>query len=62
MSIARGRRIVGFGVFLLLFLPSCATYHESMDTMRKAFPGAKPIDSGSGSPASSDNASTKPPK
>jgi len=62
MSITRGRRIAGFGVFLLLFLPSCATYHESMDSMRKAFPGAKPVDSGGGAPSSTDNTSPKPQK
>jgi hypothetical protein len=59
MSITRGRRIAGFGAFLLLFLSSCATYHESMDTMRKTFPGAKPVDAGGGKTSPTDNTSPK---
>lgn len=57
MSITRGRRIAGIGVFLMLFLPSCATYRESMDTMRKTFPGAKPAEAGKGAPSPADNTS-----
>ena len=59
MSITRGRRIAGVGVFLMLFLPSCATYHESMNTMRKTFPGAKPADAVRGAPSPTDNTSPK---
>ncbi len=59
MSITRGRRIAGIGVFLMLFLPSCATYHESMNTMRKTFPGAKPAEAGKGAPSPADNTSPK---
>ncbi len=59
MSITRGRRIAGIGVFLMLFLPSCATYRESMDTMRKTFPGAKPAEAGKGAPSPADNTSPK---
>jgi hypothetical protein len=55
MSITRGRRIAGLAVFLLLFIPACATYHESMDTMKKTFPGAKPAGAGSGESSPTDN-------
>jgi len=55
MTIARGRRIAGWAVFLLLFIPACATYHESMDTMKKTFPGAKPAGAGSGGSSPADN-------
>ena len=44
MSVIRGRRIAGLAEFLLLFIRACATYRESMETMKKAFPGAKPAD------------------
>lgn len=40
MSVTRGRRIAGLAVFLLLFIPACAMYRESMETMKKPFPGA----------------------
>jgi hypothetical protein len=59
MSITRGRTIAGFAVFLLLFLPACATYHESMGDMKKAFPGAKPADAGSGTSSPTDNTAPK---
>jgi len=64
MSISRGRRIAGIAVFLLLFIPvlfipACATYHESMGTMKKTFPGAKPADAGSGPSSPTDNTAPK---
>ena len=59
MSITRGRRVAGFAVLLLLFLPACATYHDSMGTMKKAFPGAKPADAGSGTSSPTDNTAPK---
>jgi hypothetical protein len=59
MSITRGRKIAGFAVFLLLFVPACATYHESMATMKKTFPGAKPADAGSGISSPTDNTAPK---
>jgi len=59
MSITRGRRIAGLAVFLLLFIPACATYHESMGTMKKTFPGAKPADAGSGNSSPTDNTAPK---
>jgi len=55
MSTTRGRRIAGWAVFLLFFIPACATYHESMETMKKTFPGAKPAGGGSGDPSPTDN-------
>ncbi len=55
MPITRGRGIAGVAVLLLLFIPACATYHESMGTMKKAFPGAKPADAGSGTSSPTDN-------
>jgi hypothetical protein len=54
-----GRRIAGLAVFLLLFIPACATYRESMETMKKAFPGAKPADAESGNSSSTDNTAPK---
>ena len=59
MSVTRGRRIAGLAVFLLLFIPACATYRESMETMKKALPGAKPADAESGNSSSTDNAAPK---
>ena len=59
MPITRGRRIAGLAVLLLLFLPACATYHDSMDTMKKTFPGAKPADAESGTPSPTDNTAPK---
>ena len=59
MPIARGRRIAGVAVLLLLFLPACQTYHESMGTMTKTFPGAKPADAGSGTSSATDNTAPK---
>jgi hypothetical protein len=59
MSITRGRRIAGIAVLLLLFLPACATYNESMGTMKKTFPGAQPIDAGSGTSSPTDNTAPK---
>ena len=46
-------------VLLLLFIPACATYHESMDTMKKTFPGAKPADAGGGTSSPTDNTAPK---
>ena len=59
MSVTRGLRITGLAVFLRLFIPACATYRESMETMKKAFPGAKPADAESGNSSSTDDTAPK---
>lgn len=59
MSVTRERRIAGSAVFLPLFIPACATYRESMETTKKAFPAAKPADAESGNSSSTDNTAPK---